>query len=269
MGRKKRRENKDNLNLVIIFCIFVFFLVFISLSVKIISIIGRSSFDGNHRFTISIGKHNSNMSTEIVSVSPETQVMTHIAIPNLTISQAQKRLEIPIDGEIVYSNGDKIGTNTDFGKAIINYNSISTNLTIIDLIRLWLVVKTIPASNQKEIVFDSQESDLVLDKMSYSLLSDYSVIKEKLSIQIVNGTDISGLGTRLARFITNMGGNVVEVSTSDNSISKSQITSIEGMSYTASKLSKVLNFPLEKNKKGGVSDIVIIIGKDKLQSFVF
>ncbi|KKQ29054.1 MAG: hypothetical protein US43_C0009G0001, partial [Candidatus Levybacteria bacterium GW2011_GWA1_37_16] len=101
------------------------------------------------------------------------------------------------------------------------------------------------------------------------LASDTSIEKDHQTIRIINGTEVIGLGNRLARLITNMGGDVIIVATSDSLIKKSSILYIDKKTYTVERLQKVLGYEVAKEENNAISDITIVIGEDKLNSLPF
>lgn len=94
-------------------------------------------------------------------------------------------------------------------------------------------------------------------------------MREKISIAIVNGTGVAGLGNRIARLITNIGGNVVSVSTSDNLISDSEILYSKENNYTARRIAQILSFKINNKDNMDISDVTIFIGKNNLSNLLF
>ena len=73
----------------------------------------------------------------------------------------------------------------------------------------------------------------------------------------------------MARLITNISGNVVLVSTSQNMQGKSVILYKGKKSYTLERLSKLLGFDVMENKSQSLADIAIQIGKDYKNLSIF
>ena len=112
-------------------------------------------------------------------------------------------------------------------------------------------------------------SRLELDRTVDHLVSDAFIEKDKQTIQIINATNVSGLGNRLAKLVTNMGGDVIIVATENNLRKKSTISYIDKKTYTVERLQKVLGYEAVKDANNAVSDITIIIGEDKVNSAPF
>jgi len=111
-----------------------------------------------------------------------------------------------------------------------------------------------------------------LDKELKQIYLDSEIAEEKLSIAVVNGTGINGLGKRVSRYVTNTGGRVVDVSTKNENIEKSIVLYKED-SKTLSYLSNILNVENSVKVEDGSSkytefpelikaDVVIVLGLD-------
>ena len=105
--------------------------------------------------------------------------------------------------------------------------------------------------------------------MVSSFFTDQQIALEKKRIQIINGTDITGAGNRLANVISNMGGDVVIVLTSDKEEPVSKIIYSGNKSYTVEKLSSLLNFSNAKTNETFLANVIIILGKDKIAEFKY
>jgi hypothetical protein len=113
------------------------------------------------------------------------------------------------------------------------------------------------------------QGGLVQDNIVGNSVNDDLIEKDNQTVQIINRTNVSGLGGRLAKMITNMGGNVILVMSEDNSIKKSAITYIDKETYTVKNLQKILGYEAVREPSNAMSDITIIIGEDKINSLPF
>lgn len=272
MRRKIRINNsQQSLKTAFIFVILVAVLIVISLIFKIIYVINQSKFDGAHRFTIAIYN---DQKVNVLSFSPENYSVSGLEITskskNLRDFDIVKNLAIPIDGIVKYKVSNiKTDSNVEsqVTSMILNFRNLETDITIIDLARFWLLSRSIPNRS-----FFLEKIDLSKDDVSgkvSSMFTDNTFLLEKNSIEIKNGTNVFGLGGRLARVITNMGGNVISVLTSKSEIKNSEILYTGEKTYTVEKLSKVLGFKTSKVEDTGISDITIKIGKDALSKLKF
>lgn len=264
---KKKEAAFSNTKIAIVFFVFLFFVVGVSLIWKVIFVIRASQFDDSKRFTLSItnGKN-----LEVISLNPSSKDVVVFKL-NSSISsvEAGRFLEIPIDGFISQNSLDlNQKVNPLFMNTIFNYSRLKTNLTIIDLFKLAMFMKIIPESSiETKVIGDT--TGVELDKIVNHLVSDPLIEMDNQTIQIVNGTGISGLGNRLAKLVTNMGGNVIMVATEDSLIKKSVISYIGQKTYTIERLQKVLGYEAVKDSNNAISDMTIIIGEDKVNSLPF
>jgi hypothetical protein len=88
-------------------------------------------------------------------------------------------------------------------------------------------------------------------------------------MQIINASDVSGVGGRLANLVVNLGGDPILVTTAGNAQNASKIIYYQTKSYTVKRLSSYLGFPAQESDKQGISDITIIIGEDKVNKLNF
>lgn len=259
--------------LVLVFCLFV-----ISASFKIASVIAKGKFDGKHRFTVGVYK---GKSFYTLSFSPENQTISLLNVPEeqfpVNKDDSEKDqvklggyLAIPVDGFVYYPSNKEEKKPAEDDKAddiifdtFINYRNVKTRLTIVDLFRLWVYARTIPPRSVTVKDFSKDQDQFMIDKIVSNLFNDYSLSLEKKSINIINGAEVSGLGNRIARMLTNAGANVIAVSTSDKEIKTSEILYSDKKSYTIYKISKVLGIEAISPEEGqGISDITIKLGKD-------
>ena len=254
--KSKKKGKSNNLKPAFYFGLLIFFIILVSVTFKVFELFGSSKYDGANRFTVAIIKADV---IDVISVSPKEKSLTKIEI-NKTNPDTLAELGIPIDQKAETSSGFYSGAESYFAKMLSKKRSFETDLTIIDLIRLGFYSAGIDRDKIIEKKFSVNDKEA--KEAVSSLLKDPVVESEKVSIQIINATDTSGLGNRLAKLITNLGGSVVLVNSSKD-INKNSKIIYKNNSYTAQKLSKILNINLEKGNVSSISDIIIIIGEDK------
>lgn len=275
--KRKKKLSQPNLKPVVIFSLFVFSLLALSVLIKFTSLVLKGKFDGQHRFTISINNEKNNL----ISFAPDSHTIAVLQVlgdPNLSTQQLRRVLEIPIDGFVFtqqLSVSDKEDVEKVLRSMVLNYKDLNTDLTIIDMARLWFYTKTLPVHDItiKQFLLPkdalSSEKESFVDRISSQLFTDNTIVQEKVSIQVINGTNVAGLGNRLARLITNMGGNVVAVTTAEKEVETSQISYFGSETYTLKRLSKILGYKQNKLQKQLISDIIITVGKDSLAKLVY
>ena len=265
---KQKASSISNTKIAIIFFVFLAFFVSLSLVFKMVLVVRAGQFDGSKRFNLTISD---NKTTEVMSLSESTKTITVFKLNrNIGSYEAGQFLEIPIDGFIT-SNSLDLNQKPDslFLKSIFNAKTLQTNLTIIDLLKLLMFSKSIAPGlvNTKNISTDLTSSES--DKIVGQLVTDELIERDNQTIQIINGTAIGGFGNRLARLVTNMGGDVIIVATSDSPKKESTISYIDQKTYTVERLEKVLGYPAIKAGTDAISDITIVIGGDKVNSAPF
>lgn len=291
------------------FVLCVITLVVASFAIKGIVLVSKSRFDGEHRFTIAIEKayKKPNKEITIISLEPLSRSVSFVVFPDGARTPVGRYLEIPIDGKLRIPEGfdsnlaKLIATEADIsGKDIagflfpllLSYKDVQTDLTVMDIFRVAWYAKSITKNNVNLAVLGPTLSENSIDKISSVLFADREIVQENISIQVVNATDVSGLGNRLARFITNMGGTVVSVTSGSVPEEKSMILIRGKRSYTLERLSTVFGFPIESfvsvsptptppslleedgkeqasNTESFVSDVIVVVGSQSLKQLVF
>ncbi|HYM65297.1 MAG TPA: LytR C-terminal domain-containing protein [Candidatus Sulfotelmatobacter sp.] len=263
-----KKENVNNLRLASLFVLLVGGLVLMSLIVKLIFTVRESHFDGIHKFNLVISD---NKNLNIVSFSPSNNSFSVLKVYEmLKPEDASKELKIPVDG-IIKSKEKTTEKNVPsvIFNAILPLGNSYQKMTIVDLIRIFIFSRSVSENSiyVRELFSDlngTQKSTLIA--LSFT---DPSIYQENQSIEVINSTNLSGLGARIAEVISNMGGNVILVSGSSNQENKSKILYSGNITYTVRKLGQFLNFPVEESDKKGIADVIIIIGKDSVGKINF
>lgn len=269
---KKTSSNKDNgsLKTFFLYALVVLFIILVSLSVKAIFLIKQSKFDGKN---ITVALLQDKKIVGVVGFNTAKNSMSYLKIKNNSSESLPKeKLGIIPDAKIKSSTDlAKEDIETVFSKAMLPANSIQTDLTIFDKIRLIMHAKSVQAKDRHEDEITHRDGEREIDKKISDLFTDDIISSENLSIQILNSTNVSGLGRHLERIIANKGGNVVAVSSYRSPKVKSKIQFFGNNSYTLEKFKKMLNLPGEKKLNKSIADVTIIIGEDykntKIYSF--
>lgn len=257
--RKKRNEEKSkNLHLGFYFCVLVFFIITVSIVFKVFETIKNSKFDGDNFFTVAVI---ADKNAQLISVSPKDNSLKKLTIIGVGSVDALREQGIPFDSAATAREGFKAGPKSYFMKVLLHRDGIKSNLTILDIVRLAFFASKADSKNIDEESV-SLNNDDAIRQLEATWFHDPQMIKDDLNIEITNASEVSGLGNNAAKGITNMGGNVVLVNSSKEPENKSVIYYKEE-SYTVEKLSKMLGIDKEKKDASSISDIVIIIGKDK------
>jgi hypothetical protein len=254
----KTKAKQNNLQLAGIFLAVVLGLVVMSFAVKLLFVVKESKFDGSHEFNVVFTGINEQ---DVVSFSPQNRSISILKINN-KIDNPVKALGVPVDGVIrVKGNINTKNLSTLLFKSEFPLGQKVEKLTFLDLLRLGLFSRTVVSDS----VYQREFSDDLTSAQKNTLVSltfnDPTIYEENLSIEIINAASVNGLGTKLANFITNIGGNTVLISGGDSPEDKSKIIYSGKMSYTVKRLASYFNLPKEQADKRGIADVIIIIGK--------
>jgi hypothetical protein len=171
----------------------------------------------------------------------------------------------------------------------LTFNEQWTNKNIItpesrwDLLNIVKKINTIPDQNRKSInILDNEigykEADIdqtQIIKTDFNKLDTYikrtfqssAMQEEKANISIENGTQITGLGSKVSRLITNMGGVVVSVGNSEKEYPKTEVIINDKKwidSETVSRIKKAIpEVQISPNiNSDNRTDVLLILGND-------
>jgi hypothetical protein len=254
----KKKTQPKSIHLAFYFFLLVIFIIIVSLVFKVSDIVRHSKFDGKHTFSVAVLE---NDKTNVIFVSPQDSSITSLTISPKVGKETLNSLGIPSDGYIKSSSDISGNPKSAFLKTIFRRNSTQTDLTILDLFRLSVFSQGVgnDKSNNQSVNIKDPDFSVAVEK----LFIDPTVFSEKKSIVITNATDTPGLGNKIAKYIGDMGANVVLVNSSPSS-AKDSVIYFKEKSYTAERLSKSLGIKKEMKEGNAISDITIIIGEDKV-----
>jgi hypothetical protein len=258
MRKKQSIQKNNNLRLGYYFGFIVAVIIITSIIFKTVEVIRNSKFDGNNHINVVLLSKDS---AQIFSFLPKDKKINYLKINESTSIESLKQKGIPIDGLVVSSQPSTDNPKNTFKKILLNYRKFDTNLSIIDIARLSLLSEGISSEKINSEVLTSIQ-DKQITNLASELFIDSALVEENLKIQITNTTKTQGLGNKIARQITNSGGNVVLVNSTQEEVAKSVINFTKD-SYTLKRISKRLGIPIAKKDMNSISDIIIIIGKDK------
>lgn len=255
MPKKTRKVKKNNLKIGIIFSAIILILIGLSLAGKLFFLLGQGKYDDNYPFSIKV---TTNTSTQYLSISPKQHKVNILTFGKVALPAA---LQIPQDAQI---SGNPVlvtaSSISSYFASILSDKKIKTNLTSVDISRLYVFSKTL---SQSDVTMQSVSAlDEKVDKIISSAFSDPTIVSEDLRVEIVNATGAYGVGNSAAGLLTHIGANVVFVSTADSTESKSVIYYTGSKSYTAQRIARVLGFKLVESKQKTISDIEVRVGQD-------
>lgn len=253
---RKKKSGKNTL-LAIIFFILLICAVLASVLINVLLVVKSSKFGIGPTFSIFVSNGRQN---EILTFHKDKNSISVYKIGD-RVGDIYKFAEVPIEA-LYYS--DSLNLNQPVSRLasdiFFGITQARTNLNMLDGLRSFLMAKTISPKDIREEQIPKNLTDIQRDEIFSLVFKDLKITQEGIAIQIINNTSEQGIGNRFARFVSNIGGNVVLVSTGEQDI-KSGVY-LNKTSYTGSRLSKALNFPSIKGKIGDISDITIVIGSD-------
>ncbi|MEK7186591.1 MAG: LytR C-terminal domain-containing protein [Patescibacteria group bacterium] len=254
MSRKKKPGK--NTPLAYIFFSLIIGIILLSFLAKAFLVFKDSKFGDSDTYSIFL----SNKKQYEVMTFYKTDNSVSIIKVEGKIGDIYKFLEIPVSA--VYEDAE-----LDLNKSVssistdilFSFPNAKSSVNVFDAIRIFLMSKSINPTdiNTDKISYKQIESER--DNIASIYFSDRKIEDEKLSIEVVNMSQEQGVGSRVARLLTNMGASVVLVSTGENG---SSAIYAQESSYTQKKIGKVLNFPFLKGRKSKIADLTVIIGTD-------
>lgn len=277
MKKKHQSKKDDSLKTFFVYTYIVLLVVCIALSIRAFFVLRASKFDGKNidiailqnKKTVALLGFNASSIPQEDSKNYSSSLLK-IQKNHIPLNTVGKELGIIADASIdSTSNLSEESPESILTKAALRSDLLATDLTIFDIVRLIFISRGIPKNGNsvEQIVLPAAEAEI--DKKVGELFRDSEILKESLTIQIINATSVPGLGRRLERAIVNKGGNVIVVSTAAKTQKNSVIKYFEKGSYTSKKIKKFLKIPSEKTNKKNIADIVIIIGEDLRSTSLF
>jgi hypothetical protein len=245
----RKKEPKNNLRLALLFAVILAFFIFISLSFRVFFLVKESKYDGQHSFNI---EYRTEENTSFASFSPGNKSISVLR------ANAAFDVQVPIDATI-YDSFNSSNISLDLIKSAINLKK-SENLTSIDALRLAIFARSVPADFISTRELSANNSDMQNQENLLLTFNEKKLVDEGKTIEIVNATSVSGLGSRLENFISLMGGNVILVKSQEGG--ESEIRYFGEESYTLNRINEFLKFKTVKVEERDVADIVIIIGEE-------
>ena len=154
---------------------------------------------------------------------------------------------------------------------------LETNFGFWDIAKIWLNLKKISTGKIKFIdleermvltEFSLPDGDvgkkgdpLLIDNLLAEFFFEPEIRKEGVSVEVLNGTNHSGLGKKAARIITNLGVKVIKVADSEEKVEQCQIKGTGEVlrSFALSKIKKVFDCQVVEDEK---NEQILIIGSD-------
>ncbi|MEK7605867.1 MAG: LytR C-terminal domain-containing protein [Patescibacteria group bacterium] len=254
-------KSRGSLKVLGIFCGIVLVAIIASLFYRLIGLMETSKYDSSHTFLLAFA-YKSDL--DIFALRPHGEMSSHLIIrgaPSLSVAR-QTAGVIP---DTIITLPKSLGDLEQVSRVLFDgaiKGGLKTDLTSYDLMRLSYTTKRFPPRLlQTEELQVPKGGDELSPPQDF--FSDQVISQENKSIAIINGTGIPGLGTRLEEAIVRLGGNVISVTNASEDQDHSQISYTGEKSYTVTHLSLLFGISPTLSAQAGLSDIIVLIGKDK------
>lgn len=244
----KKRESQ-NLIYIKIFLVVLAFAAFISIAYKFFLLVQNSTFKHDSFNLLLVSD---NVSLYHLDRRKNELLIKDLggkaeAIKNKNKISTSLALGVPLDGKIVIEDGQgRLSVREIFPLLFTPGKYDLDGLNELDIIK-FLILSSITAEN----------------KSSLDYFRDAEIINEKISIEIINSTEIDGLGGTILEMLKGAGYNVISVSTEQGQ--KSQITARK-KGVSVQKLTKLFGLPVIEVSDSGIADVSIILGKDFIKN---
>lgn len=258
---------------IIFFVIAVVIILITSILYKTVRMVQQSSFTSDSFNILVVGENA--YAVHVNTVEKQMSFLTIRDIPqlpyykdNLTYSIL---LGIPIHG-VIYDNKKEAVSDIDSFFSLSHVINLASNprykkngLNTVDLIKVYFASESTPRDNirsgsvsKKDFNFDNFPK---VDETLYTLFKEPDIINQKISVEIINDTDINGLGGRVARVLENWGYDVVSI-ISDQKQTKSQVIVRTKSPRVQRDIGKIFQLPVTIKNDQSIADITIILGDD-------
>ena len=268
--RIERTDSKRSMRTVVIFCFAVFLLITTSVAIKFALLWSQNKFDSSHSFVLEIKNKND---AELIIFSPEEKSVSFLKVndKNLAKRTLSRELGVPVDaiipGDHIYNSQSELASY--LFSLTFRLNSDTKELTPFDYLRLALFAQSadLSKSSKKEITLplSDPEVNLIIGDMFY----DKSILRDDVSLEIINASGILGAGNEVARLFGHIGVNVVAVRTSSEIKKPSTLSYFGGKTYTLKRISHLSDLEPAELKGEHIADIVLTIGDDKIFTAIF
>lgn len=263
--KKNSSKKIKNSTLIVWFFLFVVIVIVISLIVRIIVLISQSKFDNNHQFILEVKEQNKQ--EEIIAFNPTANTIGLLQIVGVKNIEDIQSLQIPIDAQFVFPDTAHPKTLSSLlFTMIFHCGSLECKkVNAIDALKLYLFTKNTHQNAIKTASLSLPGSQLKLDTLIPSLFIDDTLYHEALSISVINDSGEPGLGNKLGKLLTNIGGNVISISAGDTQRTTTMQSIWSKDKYTIQRMQQVIHINSQKMQKTGISDIIISIGQQHPQ----
>lgn len=277
INKNKKIKQTSNYVLIKIFMLFFIMALLVSATMRTINIIENSEFNVDYFNILLIGKDvyylNINKNLSQISVLKFENVDKKIL--NFSKDTLGVYFGIPIDAVVKYSNSNPLNINDFFSFSNLYNLSYFPSKNRIGFSRFDILKAFIYCNILNSFEYNIQSYNLknnnkdTLNQTIYNLFKNNRIINDKVSIEVINASDVSGAATKFSQMLKNIGFNVIAVRSSGENSSSKAIIRLDKNNYSALVLEKYLDMSFEFRNEISISDITIIIGNDYASKIIF
>lgn len=207
-----------------------------------------------------------------------------VLVDGFIASKGENRYSFPIGSDALSKLKKDYFSLTSVVPAFMKFNAASgnlaTNLSIIDIFRLWNSVRSLRADQilvvdleKNNAVYDTRLPDGtivktldrdVLDKVLFPDFQDQLVRMQNITVEVVNASDQEKVAAQFSRILKNMGVNVVVTTTAKETVNYSCNILVSRRELRSSiivdRLQKFYRCAVEEESDIRVADLKIILG---------
>lgn len=263
MKKQKQVERYTSVRLGIIFVVVVTVILVIALTFRTIQMYQRSIYQSDQPFTLHITSKDD--AQEIISFRPVEKKITRFSIKHLSQEKSLTNVSgIPSDAR-VYTKSIRVDDTVpqQLKTLLFRLPDAKTTLTLIDLLRLYTFSQTVQTGDTENIQIDKPEGIVKVEALLDEHFLDNQMREDNKTIQIINASGISGMGSSVEKTINRIGAAVIDVQTARKEEATTKIEFTTDETYTIQKMRKLFHVPIQKIEGERISDIIITLGKDK------
>ncbi|OGH17013.1 MAG: hypothetical protein A3C30_02055 [Candidatus Levybacteria bacterium RIFCSPHIGHO2_02_FULL_40_18] len=271
------KKKFDNTSYIKLFILIVLFTAFVSISYKAFLLVKNRSFRASTFNIMLVGRD-----VHIVGFNiPKKQIHVLEFSRARDLFSRKKTLSaslasgVPLDGmiisiqvaNIIDSKNDIPTFAQTLSFLLEDEKYVFYGVNKFDLIKLYIVSELTSWEDKSFDIIQNLTQDFSEDQVLASKIGekfrDSEIFNEKTSIEIVNSTEIDGLGGRLGFILSNIGANVISIKDGEESETK-----IEAKKYDIKilrRIERLVELKAQKEDNTGIADVTINLGKDLQQ----
>ena len=268
------RKKSDNTLYIKLFILIVLFAAFISITYKTFLLVKNRSFRHDTFNVMLIGRdaHLVGFNTQKKQINVLEFTEGRDLFSRKKNFSASIFSGVPLDGMIISIKPENlIEAKKDFptfaqtlSLILEDEKYVFYNINKFDLVKLYIISKLAPFKyasydNIQNLAQDFSENQALIGKIEEKF-HDSEIFNEKISIEIINSTEINGLGGRVGFILSNIGVNVISIK--DGEEPKTKITAKEHNLKTLKRIESLFELNAQRNEIPGIADITINLGKD-------